>query len=291
MVNGITFSEQLITSANFAHFMYTFLNHANGITKGCEISQSGGIVYIQKGYFLEFGRMVQIIGTEEIQSPDVVSGQLYCKVIFEIDLSKTNSTTEFKQGIFKTLTNANKYPELVQEDLDNDGMLYQMPWCQYIKKVDGISQFRDLREILNIQSIWDAVSDQNQTYKEEFDQYFASQKVSIEQMIEDLKGKGFASAAEVTKLHTRRTITLKRDAWSGTYPFEQIVGTDGITSKDTIKVIGAYHAKNNSEQANKAIDKAAGLLMFNESGCQDGKITFRAKKKPDIDFTIITEGA
>ena len=36
MVNGITFSEQLITSANFAHFMYTFLNHANGITKGCE---------------------------------------------------------------------------------------------------------------------------------------------------------------------------------------------------------------------------------------------------------------
>ena len=51
MVNGITFSEQLITSTNFAHFMYTFLNHANGITKGCEVSHANGTVYVQKGYF------------------------------------------------------------------------------------------------------------------------------------------------------------------------------------------------------------------------------------------------
>ena len=109
MINGITFPEQLMTSANFAHFMNTFLNHSNGITKGCEISFSGINVFVQKGYFIAFGRMVQIVGTEEIPSPEVLSGKLYCKVIFEIDLSKENTTDEFNQGRFVTLTSTSAY--------------------------------------------------------------------------------------------------------------------------------------------------------------------------------------
>lgn len=209
MVNGITFSEQLITSENFAHFMYTFLNHANGVTKGCAISNANGKVYVQKGYFIVFGRMVQIIGTEEITSPDVVSGQLYCKVVFEVDLSKENTAEEFIQGAFKTLTSTTGYPSVKQEDLDDAGKVYQMPWCQYIKQAGSIKDFRDLREILDLNSIWSAISGQNTQYKGEFDDYFAAQRSTILGMIAELEGHGYATTAEFNDLSAEVADTKK----------------------------------------------------------------------------------
>lgn len=209
MVNGITFSEQLITSENFAHFMYTFLNHANGVTKGCAISNANGKVYVQKGYFIVFGRMVQIIGTEEIASPDVVSGQLYCKVVFEVDLSKENTAEEFIQGAFKTLTSTTGYPSVKQEDLDDAGKVYQMPWCQYIKQAGSIKDFRDLREILDLNSIWSAISSQNTQYKGEFDDYFAAQRSTILGMIKELEGHGYATTAEFNSLSSEVAETKK----------------------------------------------------------------------------------
>lgn len=209
MVNGITFSEQLITSENFAHFMYTFLNHANGVTKGCAVSNANGKVYVQKGYFIVFGRMVQIIGTEEIASPDVVSGQLYCKVVFEVDLSKENTAEEFIQGAFKTLTSTTGYPSVKQEDLDDAGKVYQMPWCQYIKQAGSIKDFRDLREILDLNSIWSAISSQNTQYKGEFDDYFAAQRSTILGMIAELEGQGYATTAEFNTLSAEVADTKK----------------------------------------------------------------------------------
>ena len=47
MIRGITFAEQLNTSADFAHFQNTFLNKANGVTKGCGISTAENNVYVQ----------------------------------------------------------------------------------------------------------------------------------------------------------------------------------------------------------------------------------------------------
>lgn len=215
MINGITFSEQLITSANFAHFMHTFLNKANGITKGCGISYANDKIYVQKGYFIEFGRMVQVVGTEEISTPDVPSGRLYCKMVFEIDLTQENTAETFSQGYFKTLTGTNGYPELTQQDLDNDGTLYQMPWCQYTKSTSGISDFRDLREILSLESIWSAISNQNTQYKNEFDTYFETQSAIIEQMIEDLENEGYAKADVVNELINTELPELKKSVSDG----------------------------------------------------------------------------
>ncbi len=150
MINGITFDECLITSSDFAHYMYTMLSKTNGITKGCEMTWSTQNVYIGKGCFVQAGRMIQIVGTEQIVSPVVQSGQLYCKVVFEIDLSKTNTTDSFNQGYFKTLTGTESYPEVIQEDLDDEGTIFQIPWCQYIKNIQGITEFKDIRKVLDI---------------------------------------------------------------------------------------------------------------------------------------------
>ena len=285
MINGITFSEQLIKSRDFAHFMYTFLNKTSGITKGCEISHTNDTVHIQKGYFIQHGRFVEIIGTESIPSPEVLSGQLYCALVFEIDLSKVNSPSEFNQGVFKTLTDTNNYPNLTQQDLDKDGVVYQIPWCQYIKTISGIEQFRDLRQILNLPQVWTAVNEQNSTYKQEFDTYFNAQKDTIQGMINELKDKGYLPIVRQKEI---KTVYLDASKWSAAAPYTQEIAVSGITATDT-PMVGLYLAGNESPEAVKALNKRFSKVDFVET--LNGKIRVKCfNKKPDGSFHIGLKG-
>ena len=91
-------------------------------------------------------------------------------------------------------------------------------------------------------------------------------------------------------LHTRR-ILLSADGWSGTYPYEQTVAVEGVTASDSLHVVGVVHADGNTEDQDKAIDKAAGYLMYHEGGVKNGAVTFRAKRKPETDIVVIVKGA
>lgn len=259
MINGITFSECLITSGDFAHFMYTMLGNTDGVTKGCEISTANDLIYIQKGYFLQSGRMVQVVGIEEVESPDVQSGQLYCKVVFEIDLSKSNTAEEFAQGYFKTLTSTTGYPDVTQEDLSDGGVVYQMPWATYIKTVNGIEDFKDVRSVYDQESIWKVVQDQHAEYKAEFEEYFNEQKEIVEDMVKNLKNESFATQEDLNTLseeveETKKSvsdgkaliaaaITLKKIATAATDTFatmadniKQIVlGSGNATESDVLE--------------------------------------------------------
>lgn len=98
------------------------------------------------------------------------------------------------------------------------------------------------------------------------------------------------SAEKIDKMHNMRQITLPASGWSDTYPYTQTIEVDGVLETDTIKVVGVYHADGNTYEQDKALDKAASLLMYVGDGVVDGAITFKAKKLPEVDFTIITEG-
>ena len=93
------------------------------------------------------------------------------------------------------------------------------------------------------------------------------------------------------KIVNRRILKLTAAGWSGSYPFTQTVDAAGITVADDIKVIGVYIPANAALEQVKAWNKAAGYLMCNPDGVADGKITFKAYKKPAVDFQILTEGA
>lgn len=287
MVNGITFNEQLNTSADFAHFQNVFLNGSNGVTKGCGISQANGNVYIQKGYFVVCGRFVRVTGVEEIASPDVASGQLYCTVVFEVNLANINTEEEFTQGYFRTLTNVSAYPSLEQQDLDDGGTLYQMPWCQYIKQPSGISNFRDLRNIIDMQTIWKAVSDQNGEYKGEFDGYFANQKAVILQMIQDLESQSYvklSDARAVTK------VTLKATDWTGaSAPYSQTVMEASITA-DMEPILVRALADGATEAAQEAYGRAFAIIALGTGETEAGKATFKVYKKPTTDCTVGLKG-
>lgn len=135
MIRGVTFSEQVFRSKDFAHFQNVCLRGTNGITKGCEITNDGANVTIGKGYFFVQGRLLNVEDSEVIESSQFTSG--YNRIVYEIDLTKENTVAEFNQGCIKVLTTE----ALTQEDLDNGGNVYQFPICHFTWNGSAISSF------------------------------------------------------------------------------------------------------------------------------------------------------
>lgn len=140
-VRGITFSKQAVSSNDDAHIYKILLNGRKGKTKGCKMTFGTDDIYVSEGYFWAANRLISVTSSETISTPVITSGTAYCRLVFEIDLTKINTNTEFNQGYFKILRSTAAYPELTQEDLDNGGNVYQLPFAKFIKSVSGISAF------------------------------------------------------------------------------------------------------------------------------------------------------
>lgn len=180
MVRGITFSEQLTTSGDFAHFQNTFLDRACGITKGCRVTSDTEKVYISAGYFVVAGRFINITGVHEVTTNGPTDvGELYCSLVFEVDLSQFNTVDKFNQGAFKIVTSIVAYPTLVQQDLDAGGTIYQMPFARFKNTVSGITNFQDTSIIVNVSDIWSRVANQNADYRVDFEMFYSNQKQTV----------------------------------------------------------------------------------------------------------------
>ena len=140
-VRGITFSKQSVSSNDDSHIYKTLLNGRNGRTKGCKMTFGTDDIYVSNGYFFASNRLVEISSQETITTPVVSTGNLYCRLVFEIDLSKINTNAEFKQGYFKILSSESTYPDIKQENLEEGGNIYQLPFAKFVKSVSGISNF------------------------------------------------------------------------------------------------------------------------------------------------------
>lgn len=142
MISGITFDQQAIKAEDMAHFMKTFSSGTNGITRGCGITSDNSNMYIAEGYLLIQGREIKIIGTQTVPFETVTTGEEYCSVVIEIDLSKTNTETVCNQLNIKTLTSSSGYPTLTQQDLeDNPTGTYQYLLAQYHVSASGADSF------------------------------------------------------------------------------------------------------------------------------------------------------
>lgn len=100
------------------------------------------------------------------------------------------------------------------------------------------------------------------------------------------------SAEKINRLHNKREILLKSSGWSDTFPYTQTVNVDGILATDELKVIGVSIPADVDGATIKQISKNAGFLYTEADNdfVQDGTVTFKAYKKPFLDFTVITEG-
>lgn len=145
MVRGETYDKQLFESEAFRHFINIFLNKQSGVTKGCELSKKLQSIVVGTGSFvIQGGFLKEVTGTEN----EIPSEAGYYKLVYEIDLSKTNTKDKFKQGSYKFVKALGDYPQLIQEDLDNSGNIYQLPFCQFKITETGLQDFKDLREFI-----------------------------------------------------------------------------------------------------------------------------------------------
>lgn len=149
-VRGITFSKQSVSSNDDSHLYKVLLNGRKGKTKGCTMTIGTDDIYIAPGYFIASNRLVEIPSTETISTPVITSGTTYCRLVFEIDLTKTNTSTQFNQGYFRVLSSTAGYPAITQQDLEDGGNVYQLPFARFTKNVSGIGSFVSELESVNI---------------------------------------------------------------------------------------------------------------------------------------------
>lgn len=140
-VRGITFSKQTVSSNDDAHIYEILLNGRKGKTKGCKMTFGTDDIYISNGYFFAANRLIEVSSNETVSTPVVTSGTTYCRLVFEVDLTKLNTNSEFNQGSFKVLTSTADYPGIIQEDLANGGNVYQLPFARFTKTINGIATF------------------------------------------------------------------------------------------------------------------------------------------------------
>lgn len=141
-IRGVTFSKQSVSSNDDAHIYKMLLNGRSGKTKGCIMTFGTDDIYISSGYFFVANRLIEISSIETVSTPIVATGTTYCRLVFEVDFSKTNSNTEFNQGAFKIISSpTSEYPDITQEDIEEGGNIYQIPFARFTKTVEGIGSF------------------------------------------------------------------------------------------------------------------------------------------------------
>lgn len=146
MVKGETFNLQLFESEAFRHFINVFTNKQSGVTLGCQVTKDTQNITIGQGYFfIQGGLLRETTGTQN----EIPSDAGYYKLVYEIDLSKTNTKDQFNQGSYKFVKSLGDYPSLTQEDLDNGGTIYQLPFAQFRITEQGLQDFKDIRTIVD----------------------------------------------------------------------------------------------------------------------------------------------
>lgn len=199
---GVTFNKQTCKSEDDALIFHTFLNAAVGRVRGCAVTYDAESIHIAPGYFMTYGRLVNVVGTETLTPEAIATGTQYNWLVFTIDLSLENTASVFNQGYFEFLSSYDEYPSLTQEDLFDGGYVYQIPICRFELTVDGIGNYAEEMGEVNISNVWTTLEENLADYREQFEEYyktyqadfvewFNAEQQIISQMIEDLQDQDF----------------------------------------------------------------------------------------------------
>lgn len=125
-IKGITYDNQGPKAADNGELHRAIYN--DGILSGCGISYLGAVVTIAAGRIVSAGRVSRIAAAESIT---IGATEGVARIVYQTDLSQMASRTEFHQLSFvvQTADSVEALPALVQEDINNGGVIYQMEFC------------------------------------------------------------------------------------------------------------------------------------------------------------------
>jgi len=253
-IRAVTFNKMTCKSEDDALIFDTFLNHINGRVRGVNLTYDTSNLFLSVGYFMAQGRLLNIFGAHTIPIPAVETGDQYVQVVYEIDLSKSNTATDFKQGAFKLLTSFDGWQNYTQEDLFDGGYVYQIPFARMRNNVEGIHDFEALLDTVVVGEIWDQLVIENQQYRAQFQEFFDQQEIIILQMIQDLKDQDFVVTATFNSNIDRvqfglenKTTTFNSDGSitevATTYTKKTVFNNDGSITETKIDTLGNVKAK------------------------------------------------
>lgn len=150
MLAGYTYDSQLFTSEAFRKFQNEFIDGNCGVLDGMNVTTTNTTASIADGWAIIKGGLLREQGGTTLS----LTNNGYYIVALQIDLSQTNTETDFNQGSLVALRGTNDYPTLVQQDLTAGGTMYQMGLAKFQKTDNGISNFEDIRPNLNWTSLY-----------------------------------------------------------------------------------------------------------------------------------------
>lgn len=146
MINGLNYNLRSVSSKQDRQAFYAMNRFCDIVTRGCELSRSDSAIYVGHGDFICRGGHIEIQGDDtSVAIPGSITGTTYFSLVFEVDLSQPPSDESFTQGSFKLINGGTSFPSLIQEDLDDDGDIYQMLFADFIMSSGGITEFIDMR--------------------------------------------------------------------------------------------------------------------------------------------------
>jgi len=208
MIKGYVFSNQLASNDIDSMIFRKMLDYNDGILNGFEISNTNTIITIGQGNFLIAGRPVGIIGSETVTATTDIA---YCKLVLEIDLSRTATPTTFEQAQFKIIKSTTSYPEVTQEDMDNGGQIYQVELARFRTTANGITEFTVTAPAIDFEAIYTKI--QNDV------------GVLIDELEEELQNVESGSAYVLKTTYDSEKANFQKKITSGTEP--PTGGSDG----------------------------------------------------------------
>ena len=169
MLKGQVFKEQIFENQIFAVFINTFLNGKNGIINGYKnsmaVTAGTNSITVQSGVICIQGRFLE---EDTYTTINTTSETAYCSLVVEINLDNINTDIDFTQGYYKILKNANNYPTLIQDDIVNTNSgIYQYELARFKTSLNGISDFVDLRNYIDYESLYKEIEEKLQEVEDE----------------------------------------------------------------------------------------------------------------------------
>lgn len=131
-IQGVIFPNQKVSAADHAALFELFIT--DGIISGCGTTTLRNTLTVSSGLFVLKGRMVKIVGSEQITIPDNIRSATV-RLICYVDLNQVSTTSEFRQCQFRLDQSS---AALVQQDINTGtGTLYEIEWATLTVDAQG----------------------------------------------------------------------------------------------------------------------------------------------------------